>query len=52
MDCWSTGARTEGRRADDLTPTEKRQRLDSLTVERNQLLKDAVLAAKAAQQQK
>lgn len=37
------------RRAADLTPAEKRQRLDGLTVERNQLLKDAVLAAKAAQ---
>jgi len=37
------------RRAADLTPGEKRQRLDSLTVERNQLLKDAVLAAKEAQ---
>ena len=36
-------------RAVDLTPAEKRQRLDSLTVERNQLLKDAVQAAKAAQ---
>lgn len=40
------------RRDQDLTPAEKRQRLDGLTVERNQLLKDAVLAAKAAQQQK
>lgn len=40
------------RRSDDLTPAEKRQRLDALTVERNQLLKDAVQAAKAAQQQK
>lgn len=40
------------RRADDLSPAEKRQRLDGLTVERNQLLKDAVQAAKAAQQQK
>lgn len=37
------------RRAGDLTPAEKRQRLDDLTVERNQLLKDAVQAAKAAQ---
>jgi hypothetical protein len=37
------------RRADDLTPAEKRQRLDALTVERNQLLKDAVQAAKSAQ---
>lgn len=37
------------RRAADLTPGEKRQRLDGLTVERNQLLKDAVQAAKAAQ---
>ncbi|MBU1363944.1 MAG: hypothetical protein KKE51_09005 [Gammaproteobacteria bacterium] len=37
------------RRAADLSPVEKRQRLDGLTVERNQLLKDAVLAAKAAQ---
>jgi len=40
------------RRAEDLTPVEKRQRLDELTVERNQLLKDAVQAAKAAQQAK
>lgn len=39
-------------RSADLTPAEKRQRLDELTVERNQLLKDAVQAAKAAQQQK
>lgn len=37
------------RRAGDLTPGEKRQRLDGLTVERNQLLKNAVLAARAAQ---
>lgn len=37
------------RRADDLTPAEKRQRLDALTVERNQLLKNAVQAAKVAQ---
>lgn len=37
------------RRAGDLTPAEKRQRLDDLTVERNQLLKEAVLAAKVAQ---
>ena len=37
------------RRDQDLTPAEKRQRLDALTVERNQLLKDAVQAAKAAQ---
>ena len=37
------------RRTGDLTPAEKRQRLDALTVERNQLLKDAVQAAKAAQ---
>ncbi len=40
------------RRSDDLTPAEKRERLDALTVERNQLLKNAVLAAKSAQQQK
>lgn len=40
------------RRDQDLTPADKRQRLDGLTVERNQLLKDAVQAAKAAQQQK
>lgn len=40
------------RRTADLTPAEKRQRLDGLTVERNQLLKDAVLAAKAAQAEK
>ena len=40
------------RRAADQTPAEKRQRLDGLTVERNQLLKDAVQAAKAAQKQK
>lgn len=37
------------RRDQSLSPAEKRQRLDELTVERNQLLKDAVLAAKAAQ---
>lgn len=37
------------RRATDLSPAEKRERLDTLTVERNQLLKDAVQAAKAAQ---
>jgi hypothetical protein len=37
------------RRDQTLTPAEKRQRLDALTVERNQLLKDAVMAAKAAQ---
>ncbi len=40
------------RRAADLTSAEKRQLLDELTVERNQLLKDAVQAAKAAQQQR
>ena len=38
----------EVRRA-DLTPQEKRQRLDALTVERNALLKAAVEDAKAAQ---
>lgn len=32
-----------------LTSAEKRQRLDSLVVERNRLMKDAVLDAKAAQ---
>lgn len=37
------------RRAADQSPAEKRQRLDELIVERNQLLKDAVQAAKAAQ---
>lgn len=37
------------KRDQSLTPAEKRQRLDALTIERNQLLKDAVLAAKAAQ---
>jgi conjugative element/phage-associated large polyvalent protein len=37
------------RRDQTLMPEEKRQRLDALTVERNQLLKDAVMAAKAAQ---
>ena len=39
-----------GRRAADLTPQEKRQRLDALTVERNVLLKAAVEDAKAAQE--
>ena len=37
------------RRDDSLNPAEKRQKLDSLTVERNALLKDAVQASKAAQ---
>lgn len=37
-------------RNSDLTPAEKRQRLDALTVEKNQLLKDVVLDVK--QQQK
>lgn len=36
------------RRADDLTPQGKRQRLDALTVERNDLLKRAVLDTKAS----
>ncbi len=40
----------EIRRAADLTPQEKRQRLDALTVERNVLLKAAVEDAKAAQE--
>jgi len=40
------------RQADDLNSAEKRIQIDRLTVERNQLLKDAVLAAKAAQQQR
>ena len=40
------------RRDQSLTPTEKRQKLDALTVERNALLKDAVQASKAAQQEK
>ena len=42
----------EIRRAADLTPQEKRQRLDGLTIERNALLKAAVLDAKAAQAEK
>ncbi len=37
------------RRDPMLTPAEKRQKLDALTVERNALLKDAVLESKAAQ---
>lgn len=40
------------RRDPILTPTEKRQKLDALTVERNALLKDAVLESKAAQKTK
>lgn len=40
------------RRDANLTPAEKRQRLDSLTVERNALLKDAVLESRKAQKQK
>lgn len=40
------------RRDDALTPAEKRQRLDSLTVERNALLKAAVIDSKAAQKEK
>jgi hypothetical protein len=38
-------------RRSDASPAEKRQKLDALTVERNALLKDAVQASKAAQQQ-
>lgn len=37
------------RRDQTLTPAEKRQKLDSLTVERNALLKAAVTESKAAQ---
>lgn len=37
------------RRDDTLTPQEKRQRLDELTAERNQLFKASVQAAKSAQ---
>ncbi len=40
------------RRDGDLTPAEKRQKLDSLTVERNALLKQAVTESKAAQKAK
>lgn len=40
------------RRAPDLTPDEKRQRLDGLMVERNALIKQAVIEAKAAQKAK
>ena len=40
------------RRDDSLTPTEKRQKLDALTVERNDLLKRAVTESKAAQKEK
>lgn len=40
------------RRDDALSPAEKRQRLDSLTVERNALLKAAVTESKAAQKSK
>lgn len=37
------------RRDANLTPAEKRQRLDALTIERNALLKEAVLESKKAQ---
>lgn len=40
------------RRNTSLIPTEKRERLDALTVERNTLLKETVAAAKAAQVEK
>ncbi len=40
------------RRDPMLTPAEKRQKLDALTVERNALLKEAVLESKAAQKAK
>lgn len=40
------------RRDVDLTPAEKRQKLDALTVERNALLKDAVTESKAAQKER
>lgn len=40
------------RRDGSLTPAEKREKLDALTVERNALLKNAVQASKAAQQEK
>lgn len=42
----------EIRRNVDLTPTEKRQKLDALTVERNALLKTAVTESKAAQKER
>lgn len=40
------------RRDANLTPAEKRQQLDALTVERNSLLKEAVLESKKAQKEK
>lgn len=40
------------RRDGSLNPAEKREKLDSLTVERNALLKDAVQGSKAAQKEK
>jgi len=40
------------RRDQNLTPAEKRQRLDALTLERNALLKEAVLESKKAQKEK
>lgn len=40
------------RRDDGLTPRQKRERLDSLTVERNALLKEAVLDSEKAQREK
>ena len=42
----------EIRRNDALSPAEKRQQLDAVTVKRNALLKGAVLDAKAAQKAK
>jgi hypothetical protein len=42
----------QARRDDNLTPREKREKLDSLTVERNALLKAAVTDAKTAQKEK
>ena len=40
------------RRDANLTPAEKRQKLDALTVERNALLKEAVIESKKAQKEK
>ena len=40
------------RRDVDLTPAEKRQKLDALTVERNALVKAAVTESKAAQKER
>ena len=44
------GDMLEARRS-DLTPAEKRQRLDALTIEKNALLKEVVLDVKAQQKE-